>query len=77
MRVCACICGGILTAYRGDPDDLAEVVAAHNGSRLHRAWRRNREKVDANAARRARLRAEISSVRLLRALELERLGLRL
>lgn len=35
--VAPCLCGGLLVAWRAE--DIPAVVAAHNGSLLHRIWR--------------------------------------
>ncbi len=76
-RACACACGGILVAHGDRLEDLEAPVTAHVRTPMHRAWRRRFEKVQATAARRRRLRSELEALRLRRALELERLGLRL
>jgi hypothetical protein len=77
VRACRCACGGDLVAWGDRLEDLVAPVALHVRTPLHRAWRRRRDTVTATAAWRRELRAEISGLRLSRALELERLGLRL
>lgn len=77
MRACRCACGGVLVAWGDRLEDLEAPVILHARTALHRAWRRRQDKVTATAARRRELRAELSALRLARALELERLGLRL
>ncbi len=70
MRTCRCACGGTITAFADT--DTGAMVALHNRTRIHRAWRRTRDKVEATDLRRRRLRAEIAEIRL--RLELERVG---
>lgn len=64
-----CACGGLIVAAASWT--VMDAVSRHNATPIHRAWRRRRELVEANARYRERMRREVAEVRLLRALERE------